>query len=148
MKGLLYLRIIPHSLNSTNVFKKSLIDRYEHRPRSLQSMSLAEFAAIYATNYRVRDDDESDALPSTYESEDTRACSLQEGSEILTDVAQQMLQDNTNILNASEPSNAMLARFESAANEYRQLVRALNVKQRAVFLYHRNWCKETVTRKC
>ena len=52
--------------DDTNVFLKSLIDRYQHRPRSLQSMCLADFAANYSTDYRVCDDDEekSDALPS------------------------------------------------------------------------------------
>ena len=29
----------------TNVFQKSLIDRYQHRPQELQSICLAEFAA-------------------------------------------------------------------------------------------------------
>ena len=33
--------------NVTNVFQKSLIDRYQHRPQQLSSMSLAEFAATY-----------------------------------------------------------------------------------------------------
>ena len=31
----------------TNVFQKSLIDRYQHRPRPIQFMCLAEFAAVY-----------------------------------------------------------------------------------------------------
>ena len=31
----------------TNVFQKSLIDRYEHRPLELQSMCLAEFVASF-----------------------------------------------------------------------------------------------------
>ena len=31
--------------NDTNVFQKSLIDRYQHRPQQLSSMCLAEFAA-------------------------------------------------------------------------------------------------------
>ena len=31
--------------HDTNVFQKSLIDRYQHRPQDLQSMCLAEFAA-------------------------------------------------------------------------------------------------------
>ena len=33
-----------------DVFHKSLIDRYVHRPQQLQSMCLAEFAATFATN--------------------------------------------------------------------------------------------------
>ena len=37
--------------SDTNVFQKSLIDRYQHRPRELQSMCLAEFAAKYVVKY-------------------------------------------------------------------------------------------------
>ena len=53
----------------TDVFKKSLIERYQHRPQCLRSMCLAEFAANYATDYRVSeddddDDDNNDVLPS------------------------------------------------------------------------------------
>ena len=36
--------------DDTDVFQKSLIDRYQHRPQHLQSMCLDEFAATYATN--------------------------------------------------------------------------------------------------
>ena len=37
--------------DDTNVFNKSLsIDRYQHRPRELQFMCLAEFAATFVTN--------------------------------------------------------------------------------------------------
>ena len=45
-----------------DVFQKSLIDRYQHRPQTIQSMCLAEFAATYVTNYK-KDDDSDDALP-------------------------------------------------------------------------------------
>ena len=47
--------------DDVNVFQKSLIERYQHRPQSIQSMCLAEFAATYVTNYKKEDD--SDALP-------------------------------------------------------------------------------------
>ena len=43
--------------SDTNVFQKSLIDKYQHRPRELQSMCLAEFAARYVVKYE-RDDGE------------------------------------------------------------------------------------------
>ena len=47
-----------------NVFQKSLIDRYQHRPQELQSMCLAEFAATFVTNYQHDGDSESnDVLP-------------------------------------------------------------------------------------
>ena len=45
--------------SDTNVFQKSLIDKYQHRPRELQSMCLAEFAARYVVKYE-RDDGECD----------------------------------------------------------------------------------------
>ena len=47
--------------DDTNVFQKSLIDRYEHRPHTLDSMCLAEFAANYVTSYKYEDND--DVLP-------------------------------------------------------------------------------------
>ena len=49
----------------TNVFQKSLIDRYEHRPHDLQSMCLAEFAATFVTKYQPKDadTDDNDVLP-------------------------------------------------------------------------------------
>ena len=49
--------------DDTNVFRKSLIDRYQHRPQQLQSMCLAAFAATYVVNYERSDDNECDALP-------------------------------------------------------------------------------------
>ena len=244
--------------DDTNVFQKSLIDRYQHRPTQLQSMCLAEFAATYVTNYQ-HEDHECDALPasdnetistqikltdgfgkmnkrkreavirfrrynkdaepsnwyraklmlyhpwydeqadllgdllggySTYEehyrhvhstvvaneskysqadiedvdidengppehlwsqiapsTEESRSQSLAEGSESLTEMSQEDLQDNANLLiSTSTPS--LHVRFESAANsqeippdEYRQLLRGLNVKQRAIVMFNRNWCK-------
>ena len=53
--------------DDTNVFQKSLINRYEHRPHELQSMSLAEFAATFVTNYRQKNADtaDNDVLPPT-----------------------------------------------------------------------------------
>ena len=47
--------------DDTDVFQKSLVDRYQHRPQNLKSMCLAEFAATYVANYRY--DDDSDVLP-------------------------------------------------------------------------------------
>uniref|UniRef100_A0A1X7VYF6 ATP-dependent DNA helicase n=1 Tax=Amphimedon queenslandica TaxID=400682 RepID=A0A1X7VYF6_AMPQE len=51
--------------NDTNMLKKSLIDRYQHRPHSLRSMCLAEFAANYTTDYDYLDDEDTDIVPST-----------------------------------------------------------------------------------
>ena len=47
--------------DDTNVFQKSLIEIYQHRPPQLQSMCLAEFAATYIADYR-QDSDSSDVL--------------------------------------------------------------------------------------
>lgn len=49
----------------TNVFQRSLIDRYQHRPQQIRSMCLAEFASTYCTSYFAKDGDgDTDALPS------------------------------------------------------------------------------------
>ena len=242
--------------DDTNVFQKSLIDRYQHRPQELQSMCLAEFAATFVTNYHCKDS-ECDALPpsdsetsssqitltdgygkmnkrkreavirfrrynkdaepsnwyraklmlyfpwyneqtdllggySTYEqhynhvkslvvanenkysqtdvdnvdidedgppehlwsqiaptTEQARAQSLAEGSELLTDVSQEDLRDNANLLTATTTN--LRTRFESAAHrneiaadEYRRLLRELNIKQKAIVMFHRNWCKKAI----
>ena len=49
--------------NDTNVFQKSLIDRYQHRPQDLQSMCIAEFAATYVVKYSKSDESECDVIP-------------------------------------------------------------------------------------
>ena len=246
--------------DDTNVFQKSLIDRYQHRPLELQSMCLAEFAATYVTDYRQRDDDcvDNDVLPSdhsdskpphitltgdfgrmykrkreavirftrynkdaqpsnwyraklmlylpwysedsdllggysTYQehyqhvyatilaneskytlaaidsievdedgppehvwsqiaptTEQLRAQSVADGAESLTEVSQEDLQNNANLLTSSIPGH-LNVRFESAANkqeippdEYRKLLRGLNEKQRQIVMFHRDWCKKAV----
>ena len=47
----------------TNVFEKSLVDRYQHRPLSIQSMCLAEFAATYVVRHQKDKEEQSDVLP-------------------------------------------------------------------------------------
>ncbi len=47
--------------DETDVFQKSFVDRYQHRPREIQSMCFAEFAASYTVKYGT--DDVSDVLP-------------------------------------------------------------------------------------
>ena len=49
---------------ASNVFQNSLIDRYQHRPRQIQSMCLANFAATYVTIDTVRTVN-NDALPAS-----------------------------------------------------------------------------------
>ena len=75
--------------------------------------------------------------------------SITEGSEQLTEVSQQDLQDNECIL-TSATSN-LHVRFESAANQqeippaqYRQYIRELNDQQITIVMFHRNWCKKAV----
>ena len=82
--------------------------------------------------------------------EQARAQSLAEGSELLTDVSQEDFRDNANFM-ASTTTTNLHARFESTANrheiatdEYRRLLRELNVKQRTIVMFHRNWCKKVV----
>ena len=88
-----------------------------------------------------------DIAPNT---EEGRSRALEEGEEQLTEVAPEDLQDHANVFDSSV-SHGLQARFESAANkeeipanEYRQLLRGLNEKQRGIVMYHRNWCKKTV----
>ena len=75
--------------------------------------------------------------------------SIAEGSEQLTEVSQQDLQDNENILTSAAAN--LHVRFESAANrqeippdQYRQYMRGLNDQQRSVVMFHRDWCKKAV----
>ena len=83
--------------------------------------------------------------PST---EESNLQSIVEGSEQLTEVSQQDLRDNQNIL-TSGPN--LHVRFEGAANQqeiprsvYRQYIRELNDQQRAIVMFHRDWCKKAV----
>lgn len=48
--------------DDTDVFQKSFIDRYCHRPQIVQSMCLAEFAASYNVDYCDKDPP-NDVLP-------------------------------------------------------------------------------------
>ena len=49
--------------DDTNVFQKSLIDRYQHRPAQLSNTCLLEFAATYSTDYKPKEADvNNDAL--------------------------------------------------------------------------------------
>ena len=72
--------------------------------------------------------------------ESNRAQSLAEGVEPLTEVSEQDITDNANLLTASTPSS-LHVRFESATNkqeippdEYRSLLRGLNTKQRQIVM--------------
>lgn len=65
--------------DDTDVFLKSLTDRYTHRPRELHGMCLAEFAATFAKNYQHRDDSECDALPPTESGTMSKSITLTDG---------------------------------------------------------------------
>ena len=74
--------------------------------------------------------------------------SIAEGREQLTEVSQQDLQDNMNIL-TSGPN--LHVRYESAANQleippdqYREFMRGLNEQQRSIVMFDRDWCKKAV----
>ena len=55
-----------HDDDTTDVYQKGLIDRYQHRPEELKSMCLAEFAATYVTKYHQPSDEiECDVLPAS-----------------------------------------------------------------------------------
>ena len=247
----------------SDVFQKSLVDRYMHRPQQLKDMCLAEFAASYSTCYNKKDDEVyNDELPDTnsessttckkitltggygqmnerrqqavirfrkynkdsdvsnwyraklmlyypwydeendllggctsyaehyeqvravvienenkYTNEDienvnidddnrpehawcqiapsteaSNAQAAEQGAETLTELAEQDLIDNANLVQGSTTgSGGLSVRYEGAANpavippdEYRELMRGLNSKQRAMIMYHRHWCKQTV----
>ena len=245
----------------SDVFQKSLVDRYMHRPQQLKDMCLAEFAASYSTCYNKKDDEVyNDELPDTdsesstkkitltggyglmnerrrqavirfrkynkdsdvsnwyraklmlyypwydeeadllggcasyaehyeqvravvienenkYTNEDienvnvdddnrpehawcqiapsteaSNAQAAEQGVETLTELAEQDLIDNANLVQGSTTgSGGLSVRYEGAANpavippdEYRELMRGLNSKQRAMIMYHRHWCKQTV----
>ena len=93
-----------------------------------------------------------DLAPST---EHNRGRDNEEGTEELSTLEQEDLNDNAAMLN--EPGNSrsgpaeLANRFESAVNkavipadEYRSLMRGLNFKQREIVMFNRKWCKETV----
>ena len=82
--------------------------------------------------------------------ESSRAQSLAEGVEPLTEISQEDLDHHTNLF-TSTTHGSLHARFESAANkqqipadEYRTLLRGLTAKQRQIVMFHRDWCKKAV----
>ena len=81
--------------------------------------------------------------------EEARARALAEGSQVLTDVSQEDLRDNAALM--TNTTTSLHARFESASNtdviaadEYQRLLRELNDEQRAMVMFHRDWCKKAV----
>ena len=255
----------PNDLNrldesDTDVFQKSLIDRYQHRPQTLQCMCLAEFAASYTVDYRKNDDEDCDALPenessevssskitlsgglgkmtkrnrfaiirfkrynkdaepskwyrarlmlyhpwydedadllggfATYEehyrhvqsdlltnekrfsvssveeiefdsdnrpehvwdqlapcNEEGQHRSRAQGDEPITEVSAEDLLLNSHVLDPTSTNSSVVGRYERAASsseipadEYRQLMRQLNDKQREMVMFHRCWCKKAV----
>ena len=74
---------------------------------------------------------------------------MAESIEHLTEVSQQDLHDNEDILTSA--SISMHVRFESAAHQqeflpdqYRQYLRELNDQQRSIVMFHRDWCRKAV----
>uniref|UniRef100_A0A1X7VX18 ATP-dependent DNA helicase n=1 Tax=Amphimedon queenslandica TaxID=400682 RepID=A0A1X7VX18_AMPQE len=118
--------------------------------RSTISENESNYTCNYFHNYDYHSDGPSEHLwdyiaPST---EESRARCLYEGSEVLTEVAKEDLQANTDLLNASQ---SLGVHFKAAANkkdipshEYRSLMRGLNSKQREMVMYNCDWCKRAV----
>ncbi len=82
--------------------------------------------------------------------ESVQAQSLAAGSETLTEVPQEDIDQNANLF-TSTTQTSVHARFESAAHkqeipasQYRTLLRGLNTKQRRIVMFHRKWCKKAV----
>lgn len=74
---------------------------------------------------------------------------MAEGCEQLTEISQQDLHDNENILTST--STNLHVRFEGAANQqeippdqYRQYLRELNDQQRSIVIFHCDWCRKAV----
>ena len=68
----------------------------------------------------------------------------------MTETTEEDLVNNANLLTSST-HGSLHVRFEGAANkqeipadEYRELLRGLNAKQRQIVMFHRNWCKKAV----
>jgi len=87
--------------------------------------------------------------PST---EEARSQSVAEGSESLTEVSQEDLRDNANLMTSSTTAN-LHARFENATKTQeippdhyrpRKLLKELNSKQRDMVMFHHDWCRKAV----
>ena len=89
----------------TNVFQKSLIDRYQHRPQDLQSVCLAEFAATYVVNYSKGDESECDALPPSESDTTSTHITLTGGFGKMNKRKQQAVIRFRKYYNDAEPSN-------------------------------------------
>ena len=82
--------------------------------------------------------------------ESNQGQSIAEGVEPLTEISQDDIEHNANLFTSTIQSSVH-ARFETTANkqeiptdEYRKLLRGLNVKQRQVVMFYRDWCKKAV----
>lgn len=89
--------------------------------------------------------------PST---EEGQSHSFREGNEILTEVSPENVQNNANLFSVSttvSTASSLHARFDTSTNreeiptdEYRKVLRQLNAKQRAIVMFHHDWCKKAV----
>ena len=69
--------------DDTDVFQKSLVDRYQHRPREVRSMCLAEFCAKYVVRYQSTDEDDStDAVPDADDTRETLSSQIVLGNKL------------------------------------------------------------------
>jgi hypothetical protein len=97
--------------NDENVFQKSLIDKYEHRPSNLDSMCLAEFAANYITSYRT--DEDNDVLPneSVHTSNNGNIIKLTDGYGVMHKRNREAVIRFTRFNKDKEPSNYYRAKL-------------------------------------
>ena len=61
-----------HNLHDEDedVFQKSIVDRYDSRPNTLEEMCLAEFAATYTTRYGENNEENDDSVPNILEEQE------------------------------------------------------------------------------
>ena len=112
-------------------------------------MKVKKFTVEEVDNIRIDEDSRPEHAwcQIAHSTEDSNGQIAWEGSELLTDISWQDL-DNAKLMQTHGRSPAGLSvRFESSANpqiiapdEYRKLTRGLNNKQRAMIMYHHDWC--------
>ncbi len=113
-----------------------------------QKYTLADIEGLEIDENNIPDHAWNHIAPNT---ESTQAQSRAQGSEQLTDVSQEDIDNNANLFTSTNSGGSLHARFETAASkqeippsQYRELVRGLNAKQRQMVMYHRRWCKNAV----
>ncbi len=117
-------------------------ENYEH-VKIIVCQNEQKYTREEVENVQVDEDDRPEHVwcqlaPTT---EHSNSNTREQGVETLTELSEQDLIDNANLLNSSASNVGLSVRFESAANpqviapdEYRKLMRGLNTKQRAMIM--------------